>query len=59
MLAHYPGSGGRYVAHLDNDPTDPAQAAIFAWLERTVHIVDIPFVSRPKAREQQSQLPWR
>ena len=24
MLACYPGSGGRYVAHLDNDPSDPA-----------------------------------
>ena len=24
MLACYPGSGGRYVAHLDNDPIDPA-----------------------------------
>ena len=24
MLACYPASGGRYVAHLDNDPADPA-----------------------------------
>lgn len=24
MLACYPPSGGRYVAHLDNDPSDPA-----------------------------------
>lgn len=24
MLACYPGSGGRYVAHLDNDPSDPS-----------------------------------
>lgn len=24
MLARYPPNGGRYVAHLDNDPSDPA-----------------------------------
>ena len=24
MLAHYPATGGRYVSHLDNDPTDPS-----------------------------------
>ena len=24
MLANYPGDGARYVAHLDNDPDDPA-----------------------------------
>ena len=27
MLACYPPSGGRYVAHLDNDPSDPAYEA--------------------------------
>jgi cytidyltransferase-like protein len=30
-----------------NDPTDPAQAAIFAWLESVLRIVEVPFVSRP------------
>jgi hypothetical protein len=30
-----------------NDPTDPAQAAVFKWLEEHLYIVDIPFVSRP------------
>lgn len=51
----YPGvnklcyNGGFFpnqVIHL-NDLTDPAQAAVFSWLERVLYIVPIPFESRP------------
>jgi len=49
-------SGGRHwpyeVVSL-NDPSDPKQKAIFDWLERVVHIVDIPFVSRPEGYSSQ------
>ena len=44
-------SGGRHWPHEVislTDPSDQKQAAIFKWLERVVHIVDIPFVSRPQ-----------
>ena len=37
-----------------NDPSDPRQAAIFKWLEKVVHIVDIPFVSRPAGYSSQT-----
>ena len=37
-----------------NDPSDPRQAAIFKWLESVVHIVDIPFVSRPAGYSSQT-----
>lgn len=30
-----------------NDPSDPAQAQVFKWLESVLWVVDIPFVSRP------------
>jgi len=36
-----------------NDPTDPRQAEIFRWLEKVVHIIDIPFVSRPPGYSSQ------
>ena len=34
------------VLHL-NDPLDPKQTAVFAWLEQVLYIVSIPFESRP------------
>ena len=49
-------AGGRHWPHTVVslcDPADPRQAAIFAWLERVVHIVDIPFVSRPPGYNSQ------
>ena len=36
-----------------NDLDDPAQAAIFAWLEKVLHVVEIPFVSRPSDFDSQ------
>lgn len=45
---HWP----RRIVNL-NDPSDPAQAAIFEWLERVLHIVEIPFVSRPDGYSSQ------
>lgn len=36
----------KQVLHL-NDPSDPAQAAIFNWLEEVAYIVPIPMESRP------------
>jgi len=49
-------AGGRHWPHTVVslcDPADPRQAAIFAWLERVVHIVDIPFASRPPGYNSQ------
>jgi hypothetical protein len=36
-----------------SDPSDPAQAAIFSWLESVLYIVPIPFVSRPEGYNSQ------
>ena len=39
---HFPSS------HINlNDPSDPEQAKIFQWLERVLHIVEIPLQARP------------
>ena len=40
--SHWP----KEMIHL-NDPDDPAQAKMFRWLESVLHVVRIPFESRP------------
>lgn len=49
-------AGGRhwpYKVISLNNPADPQQAAMFRWLESVVHIVEIPFVSRPPGYSSQ------